>query len=86
MHAKINVYVHLYIHLYIYLYNIGKAHNNGEINEYGNNMIRLIKSNIINTTVPHGVYIDSCTHHCTSCSGKYIYVYIYIYIYRYVHM
>jgi len=41
------------------------------VNQFGNNVTRLMKTALIkkNKVKSHAIFIDSCTHHCYSCSA-----------------
>lgn len=39
------------------------------INPFGRNVTRMVVERILNSKPYHGAFIESCTHHCTSCSS-----------------
>jgi len=49
---------------------IGKPHDISVVNAYADKMVNyMLKRFIGSKTTTHGGFIDSCTHHCTSCSA-----------------
>lgn len=49
---------------------IGKPHDIGIVNGYADKLVGFMRDRFISSKkATHGVFIDSCTHHCTSCSA-----------------
>lgn len=49
---------------------IGKPHDVSLVNTYADNMVGFMQERFIGSKMTsHGGFIDSCTHHCTSCSA-----------------
>mmetsp|Transcript_28054 Transcript_28054/g.39956 ORF Transcript_28054/g.39956 Transcript_28054/m.39956 type:complete len:496 (+) Transcript_28054:21-1508(+) len=49
---------------------IGKNYSNEEVNEFGAKIVSKLKSQLLESSSLHGAFVDSCGHHCTSCSDK----------------
>jgi len=49
---------------------IGKNYTHEEVNEFGARIVSKLKSELLDSSVLHGAFVDSCGHHCTSCSDK----------------
>lgn len=53
------------------LHIFSQAYTSAEVNAYGRNLVSKLKISLFHTKHPgHGVFIDSCAHHCTSCSDE----------------
>ena len=51
------------------LHIFSQAYTAPEVNAYGRNLVSQLKVSLFHAAHPgHGVFIDSCAHHCTSCS------------------
>lgn len=51
---------------------IGKPYNVSVVNEFGTTLLSLLKERLLEShtkAFKHGAFVDSCTHHCTSCSA-----------------
>lgn len=40
------------------------------INPFGRNVTRMVVERVLASKPYHGAFIESCTHHCTSCSSS----------------
>lgn len=47
---------------------VGKPNNVSLVNSFGSDLVARLKSRLLGNP-RHGAFIDSCTHHCTSCSS-----------------
>ena len=47
---------------------IGKPNNVSAVNAFGSTLLHQLKSRLLSNP-RHGAFVDSCTHHCTSCSS-----------------
>eukprot|EP01032_Pedospumella_encystans_P021764 gene21764-24680_t len=53
------------------LHIFSQAYTAPEVNAYGRNLVSQLKVSLFHEAHPgHGVFIDSCAHHCTSCSDE----------------
>ena len=47
---------------------VGKPNNSSLVNNFGSLLLSQLQSRLL-TNPRHGAFVDSCTHHCTSCSS-----------------
>jgi hypothetical protein len=52
------------------LHVIGRNFNISSVNQFGKRMVSLLKTKFLHSNYGHGAFVDSCAHHCTSCSDK----------------
>lgn len=53
------------------LHIFSQAYTSPEVNTYGRGVVKKLKMSLFHAQHPgHGVFIDSCAHHCTSCSDE----------------
>jgi len=54
---------------YWQIYNVLGSENVTLVNKFGDYELQVIQSTLLKSRIDHGIWLDSCTHHCFYCEG-----------------
>jgi len=49
------------------LFNVLGSTNASLVNPFGDHGVKIIRKTLLDSNPAHGIFLDSCTHHCNSC-------------------